>query len=302
MKLYTEEQLKPYVKGPHKGQPNLHQKVKLRCDDCGVEFERVLSLANRDETHKCQSCGQIHRNKTRDPAIHIRMVEAARNVCTGKTLEERCGEVVAAKMKAAVQKASSGKNNPNYGGKYSRGFADNPLTGTFEEIYGVERATELRKRRSENSRGEKNPRYGKPSPIGQGNGWTGWYNGVLFASILELSFMIHCDKTGIKFEAISNKKKFKVQYEFLGSKRNYFPDFLINEDTIIEVKPKHLVDSQQNAAKIQAARNHFSKFEVRTEEDFQKLKTSDIIELYKSGSIKFIDRYETKFKERYNIC
>jgi hypothetical protein len=30
------------------------------------------------------------------------MVEAARIVCTGKTLEERCGEVVAAKMKAAV--------------------------------------------------------------------------------------------------------------------------------------------------------------------------------------------------------
>lgn len=302
MKLYTEEQLKPYVKGPHKGQPNLHQKVKLKCDSCGVEFERVLSLANRDETHKCQSCGQIHHNKTRDPAIHTRMVEAARIVCTGKTLEERCGEVVAAKMKAAVQKASSGKNNPNYGGKFSRGFADNPLTGTFEEIYGVERAAMIKAKLSANSKGEKNPMYGNPQPMGQGNGWTGWYNGVLFASLLELSFMIWCDKNNIKFEPISNRKDYRVQYEFLGSKRNYFPDFLINEDVVVEIKPKNLIASEQNLLKFEAARKMFDKFEVRTEDDFTKIKTIDIIKLYKSGSIKFIDRYETKFKERYNIC
>jgi len=33
--------------------------------------------------------------------------------------------------------------------------------------------------------------YGKPAPIGSGNGWSGWYKGWYFRSLLELSFMIN---------------------------------------------------------------------------------------------------------------
>jgi hypothetical protein len=32
--------------------------------------------------------------------------------------------------------------------------------------------------------------YGKPSPQGSGNGWSGWYKGKYFRSIMELSFIV----------------------------------------------------------------------------------------------------------------
>lgn len=46
---------------------------------------------------------------------------------------------------------------------------------TFEEIYGKEKAVELKEKLSERFSGEGNPMFGKPSPEGSGNGWSGWY-------------------------------------------------------------------------------------------------------------------------------
>ena len=44
---------------------------------------------------------------------------------------------------------------------------------------------------SANNKGEGNPMFGKPSPEGTGNGWSGWYKGWIFRSLRELSFIVN---------------------------------------------------------------------------------------------------------------
>ena len=85
-----------------------------------------------------------------------------------------------------ISKITSGRNNPMFG----KNFYD-----IWVEKYGKEVANDKLKdyktKQSENNKGDKNKMFGKPSPNGSGNGWSGWYNGWFFRSILELSYMIN---------------------------------------------------------------------------------------------------------------
>jgi endogenous inhibitor of DNA gyrase (YacG/DUF329 family) len=49
--------------------------------------------------------------------------------------------------------------------------------------------------------GKLNGMYGKPSPKGSGNGWSGYYKGIYFRSILELSYLKYLLDNNIKFES-----------------------------------------------------------------------------------------------------
>ena len=61
---------------------------------------------------------------------------------------------------------------------------------TFEEFYGQEKAKVIKEKFSLRMRGKNNHMYGKPSPNGSGNGWSGHYGSFYFRSLLELSFLI----------------------------------------------------------------------------------------------------------------
>lgn len=82
------------------------------------------------------------------------------------------------------------------------------------EKYGLEIANqkliEFKNNRSKSSTGEKNPMFGKTSPTGSGNGWSGWYKDWYFRSINELSFMINVIER-FKFTWVSGEKlKYKI--------------------------------------------------------------------------------------------
>jgi hypothetical protein len=300
MKLYKDSDLLLYTKGPKKGKEiNPNQKVELRCDCCNSTFFRLYGSVK--EIDLCKSCTTINYNKNRDPSIHSRMVENAKIICSGKSMEERIGKEKAHEWKQKRSKASSGKNNPNYGGKYCRGFADNPIFGTYEENYGLEKSKAMKENLSLKMKGSNNPMFGKPAPQGSGNGWQGWYNKMYFSSILELSFMFYCEENGIEFMLTSSKSEFKISYEFEGSIRNYFPDFIINNDVLVEIKPSKLISTKINEAKFAAANKNLgsSKFKIMTENDFPILTFDKIRKMYYDGTIKFIDRYDKKFKEKY---
>lgn len=251
------------------------KKIYYYCDNCNNIFSRfvILSKINdfiNNEKHYCRKCS---------PKIN--------SISRGKTYEEMYGE-----EKAKELKLLRSLKNP---GKLRKGK-------TNIEYYGEEKAKQIAKKHSLSTSGEKNNMYGKPSPQGSGNGWCGWYKNYFFRSILELSFIInYIEKNNY---LIKSAEYIKIPYIFNGIKRNYLPDYIDKENKILyEIKPYHLIKSKENQTKFNSANdwciNNNYHFKVLSEYDFPKFKTIDIIQLRKNNLIKFIDRYEIKFKEKY---
>lgn len=147
---------------------------------------------------------------------------------------------------------------------------------------------------SKNSSGKNNPMFGKPSPMGSGNGWSGWYKGWYFRSLKELSFMInYIERFGFKWETGENKK-YQIKYTDNEKERNYYPDFLIDQKYLVEVKPKKLWNSRYVKLKKEAA----IKF---CEERGLKYKLIDPMiiskeKLMKIEELKFLEKYQIKFE------
>lgn len=171
---------------------------------------------------------------------------------------------------------------------------------TIEEICGEEKGKELRKLRSERVKGENNPMYGKPSPTGSGNGWSGWYNGWYFRSLMELSFMINViERFNFKWEN-GECKKYKIEYfDEDNIKRNYFPDFILNKKYMIEIKPKNLHNSIRIKQKQKFAIEYCNKngLKYKLINPIKILTITEIIELVNDDKIKFLDRYKIKLEK-----
>lgn len=185
------------------------------------------------------------------------------------------------------------KNNPgnNINDKIRRKYGDN--------------IDDFLREKGERSRGmfsgELNPMYGKPSPQGSGNGWSGWYLDHFFRSLIELSYMVEfLSASGCIWES-AETNKFKIEYtDASGQIRNYFPDFFVNNKYLVEIKPKNLFKSESVKLKKEAAEKWCKEngYEYLLIEP-KKLCQDEILRIYNSGEIKFTDRYEQKFKERY---
>lgn len=179
-----------------------------------------------------------------------------------------------------------------------------PVYEIWLEKYGKEVADqkleECRKKHVISSSGSNNPMFGKPAPCGSGNGWSGWYKNWFFRSLKELSYMILViESNNLKWEVPG--AKFKIQYiDFDGKTRNYFPDFIINDSIIVEIKPKKL----HNSPKVIAKKNGAIKFCIENGFKYEiidppYLQQEKLVELFINGEIKFLSRYEIKFRERY---
>ncbi len=145
--------------------------------------------------------------------------------------------------------------------------------------------------------GSNNPRFGKPPTENPGRGWSGWYKNWFFRSILELSYMInYLEKNSIQWEK-GESKKYKIPYINLhGEKRNYFPDFIIDNKIVIECKPRQLLNDPLVQLKAIAARNFCSNINLKYELVSPKsLSLNEINSLYKSEQIKFTSKAETNF-------
>ena len=242
------------------------------------------------------------------------------NTCHGNLKIKNNPDVIK-KIKKTLEGQFDGEKNPFFGKKHSQATKDeisrkvkaNPKNGTgmlgktvlgvWIEKYGKEIANkkweEYKKQKSKNSKGNKNPMYGKPSPQGSGNGWSGWYCGWFFRSINELSYMINIiERFKIKWEN-GELKKFKIEYvDWENKKRNYFPDFILENKYMIECKPKKLwntpsVLSKKNGAEIFCKKNNL-KYKIVC---CKRLSIEEIKTLYLENKIKFTKKYEEKFKK-----
>lgn len=161
------------------------------------------------------------------------------------------------------------------------------------EKYGEQMAQEINK--SKALPGSKNGMYGKPPLKSSGYGWSGWYNGYHFRSLLELSYIKFLIDADIKFKS-AETKEYMVEYMLEGIERTYWPDFVVDGD-IIEIKPSRLVNTKQNTAKFKAAKEKYgTKFKILTENDFPVIK--DITDLVESGKIKLLKKYQKICNER----
>lgn len=155
---------------------------------------------------------------------------------------------------------------------------------------------------SNSLKGEKNPMYGRPSPVGSGNGWSGWYKGWYFRSLLELSYMINViERFNLKWES-GESQKYKLPYvTWDGKVKNYFTDFIIEGKYAIECKPRSLWKSNTVIRKKEAAIEHFKSlgmiYKIR---ECKKISDCEIRDLVESGSLKFAERYEKKYSKYSN--
>lgn len=188
--------------------------------------------------------------------------------------------------------------------EFKKGSEGNTVSNhdSWVKKYGIEVANEkheaFKNKIGKIFSGDGNPMYGKPAPVGSGNGWSGWYKGWYFRSLLELSYMIFViERFNIKWEPGESKKN-KIEYQHDGVIKNYFPDFILNEKYVIECKPKKLQNSEINKIKMEYAKYYCeSRGLVLKIRDCRKIKKQELIELYKSGNVRFIEKYELKINE-----
>ena len=149
---------------------------------------------------------------------------------------------------------------------------------TVEELYGEEVGKKIREIKSEQTRGENNPAYGKVYE--NTGGKIGRYKGLLFRGIWEYSFWKYLENQGFD---IHNKDEveygpFRIKYIRESINRTYTPDFLIKgEKKLIEVKSeyKRSKESDVLALKKQAAEKWCEEngyiYQILTEKDFPVL-------------------------------
>ena len=264
------------------------------CPKCNKEIIHIHYVSYRvsiKNNKMCSKCANIERANR--PEEKIKNSERQLGTRTGVD-NPFYGKNHTTETKTKIKKARQKQIIP-------KGYS-NPLFGKkLEEIVGNEKANDIKTKKSISYTGKGNPMYGKPSPNGSGNGWSGWYNGWFFRSILELSYMIKViDRYNIKWES-GEKKEYKIKYiDKNGTPRNYFSDFIIAKKYIIEIKPNKLKNTISVLEKRNAAIEYSNKLNMKYKiTNVPPLTDTELKELIDTNKIQLTERYIKKYKEKY---
>lgn len=196
------------------------------------------------------------------------------SLCQAKQkLWENPTEKMLESMKENFEKMR-GENNPFYKG----------IPALLREKFGDESGVEAwKKSLSIANAGEKNPMYGRPTPM-SGRGISGWYKSWYFRSTLELSYMINViERFDLRWSS-AEVADLKIHYEYNG-KKTYVADFLIGK-YLVECKPRRLRKTAQNIAKFNAAeifcKHHGLIFKVTSP---RKFSVAQMLEMHSAGII-----------------
>ena len=253
-------------------------------------------------TRKCPNCNKELKYGTK---YSFKVAEKKNSLCKSCGLKNTMTDDRLKKMSEKVK----GENNPMYGKKgelnpfFGKTHTEESKIKMRDAVrdYSVYKTDEFRQKMSNVTTGENNPMYGKPSPNGSGNGWSGWYKGWFFRSIKELTYIVNViERFNLTWESAENKNYMIEYFDYKGLKRNYFPDFIINKKYLVEIKPKKLFKSDLVIRKQEAALNFCKKNGLKYKlRSINNLTNKELIDLYLNGEIIFTERYDKKFKERY---
>lgn len=269
----------------------------------------------------CPICNMDIKYKNRISFWKAKKINKPCIKCTRKEVANRPDEKI--KNSERQKGKRTGSDNPFFNKKHSDETKDkirknsNPLVGKNNPMYGKnfytiwvekfgkeiadEKMISYKKKKSQSVSGHLNPMYGKPSPNGSGNGWSGWYKNWYFRSITELSYFVNViERFNIKW---ATGETIKIPYvDYKGVMRNYYPDFILNDKYIIECKPEKLINSKSVKIKSDAAIKYCNErglvYKIVSP---YKLSINKLKEMYINGDIKFIEKYEEKVISFFNI-
>lgn len=297
------------------------KKICTKCSHEKTYVDKVKNILSDDEflhfdtdnIYYCPKCKNGRKCKNR-----LKYVSACikKKLCYSCSKNNFISKLNDKERKKVFGRDTKGEKNPFFNKKHSNETKEKlskfgklhpnkPMIGksvysVWLKKYGKEIAdqkmNEYKRKQSLNSAGKNNPMYGKPSPIGSGNGWSGWYKGWYFRSLLELSYMINIiERFNLKWKS-AESQPYKVKYKsFDGKERTYFADFIINDKYVVECKPKKLMKSDLVIRKAIAAKKLFqSKGLIYKLVSVRKLSNLEVKELYDKKMIIFTKRYEQK--------
>lgn len=270
------------------------EEYKKKCPGCGNEqIYGAKSSLNHSIKHNkiCQSCRAKERaNRPEEREANSERQRGKRmgkdNHFYGKKHSNEAKELI--RRKRAEQIIPKGNDNPLFG-------------KTLEEIVGKEKANEMKSKKSKMYSGSGNPMYGKPAPQGSGNGWSGWYNGWFFRSILELSYMIKViERYNMKWENGEDRKHTISYIDKDGIVRNYHPDFIINNKYVVEIKPTKLMKTLKVMEKVNAGIEYCNKNNMIYKiTNVPSLTDIEFRHLVDTNKIKLTNRYNKKYINEY---
>lgn len=259
---------------------SMHQ-FQLDCPSCGRprHFARQANVErarnNGSTCKKCSNGGQ-------------------RNPQFGKKLDP------ATIAKRTATWRANGSNVEQAKSQLQRVTNRTPLHQIWSEKYGVEEAdrrlAEFRVKQSASHRGTQNSMFGKPSPQGSGNGWSGWYRGQYFRSLRELALMVLMDHVGLAWRSAETREYAIPYVDPLGAPRTYFADFIVEDKVLVESKPMRLWGTPLVACKRSAAVAFCSEREwAYCMYETQPLPYPQMKALHDEGVLVWLPRYATLF-------
>jgi len=134
--------------------------------------------------------------------------------------------------------------------------------------------------------------------------FSGWYlkdgKEIHFRSLRELSFMVEMEKQNRTWRSAEGMS---VTYYLNGIAHKYHPDFIIDDNVVIEIKPKKMTNLKVNKLKADAmskwCAEHSMFYQVVSP---KKLTKTELKQLSESGKIRIEDHLQTKFKRYLTTC
>jgi hypothetical protein len=270
------------------------EEYKKKCSGCGTEqsYGAKSSLTFAIKHNKlCKPC----RAKERANRTEVRKANSERQ--KGKRMGEDnhfYGKKHSVEARKLIKQHRSTQIIP-------KGIENKMFGKTYEEMYGEERASELKSNLSKHNSGENNGMFGKPAPQGSGNGWSGWYNDWFFRSILELSYMIKViERYNMDWENGEDRKHTITYTDKDGVVKNYHPDFIINTKYVVEIKPTKLMKTLKVMEKVDAGIEYCNKNNMIYKiTNVPSLTTEEFRELIDTNKVKLTKRYTKKYNEKY---
>lgn len=164
---------------------------------------------------------------------------------------------------------------------------------TWAEIYGDDRSIQMKRAMSGRMKGNNFNRLG----LGQGGGYTGRYKSWYFRSLLELTFIIEAEESGLEIYNSENTFAIKMDNGRIYKPDFYSPDFF--GPTLIEVKPaKRICDEDVKYKSSQAARfckENGIQFTIGFD---RMLPNYRLREIYESGELVLSDKIKKRLEKR----